>query len=345
MFVAPRPIEEDDPLFAVRLSIMPLIGLAVALVLQSPMPAIYPAIMFTLMATNRQAIDPKKVIGSAVVVPVLLFVMSWITSLTASIPLVMTIITALAFIGGFYLVAKTGSPVGMIVIVCVLTISVMVMTSHEAMIIARNEMSKAALLSGFFTLLLYAFIPTSTRQKPINIYVPHQEHQRTARVLIRTLVLLLLAAWFYTFLDASNVWLGMAGVFVLTFPTRETLYSEARERSFATLMGGFAAIFLLVIFTSVAHIAVIFGCLYLGCLYFTQQMIHGRLPAPVYQYATSVMVAIVCGGLATQEPTYAFLTRAVLTMAGAVGAAFLTSLLESLFLSNDASDPHVLLDT
>jgi hypothetical protein len=43
MYVAPRPRREDDPLFAIRLASGAVLGLLIALLVQSPMPMLMPA--------------------------------------------------------------------------------------------------------------------------------------------------------------------------------------------------------------------------------------------------------------------------------------------------------------
>jgi len=332
MYVAPRPVEADDPHFATRLALMPVIGFAAGMLLQSPMALIFPTMMFSLMAGSRKALNIGRALGGPIAFIVMLWVMSWLVSATINMPLLMVALMGSLFFLGFYLIGKTGNPMGMLIIVSAMMTSVLGSGTYQAMIVLRDEMSKAALLAAIFTPLLYLLIPPATREKAVDIYVPYHEDQLVLRALIRAGVLLLFSFWLYTVSDSSNMMLGVGAVFVLTFPTSETLFAEARERSFSTLMGGFAALLVLAVMTMVAHLPVLLLLAYLVTLFFAQKMITGRHPAMVYQYAASVAISLVGSALATQEPGYAFLTRAVLTIGGAIGAAFLASLLEALLL-------------
>ena len=66
MYVAPRPHVDDDPLFAVRLSSAAVVGFGLAILLQSPMPMLPPALIVGLIAGIRTAFDPKKAVGGPV---------------------------------------------------------------------------------------------------------------------------------------------------------------------------------------------------------------------------------------------------------------------------------------
>lgn len=61
-------------------------------------------------------------------------------------------------------------------------------------------------------------------------------------------------------------------------------------------------------------------------------MVNGRSPPMVYQFSLSVMLALTLGALTNQEPVSATLLRVTLTLIGTVGAAYLSALLEILFL-------------
>ena len=80
------------------------------------------------------------------------------------------------------------------------------------------------------------------------------------------------------------------------------------------------------------------GLVFLTVLYFATMMMVGRHPPMVYQFAFSVMISLVAGALSTQNPVSASTLRIVLTLVGAVGAAFLTALLERLLIGDEAHD-------
>ena len=65
-------------------------------------------------------------------------------------------------------------------------------------------------------------------------------------------------------------------------------------------------------------------------------MMHGYHPSMVYQYALSVTVALVASALSNQSPAYAAIMRILLTSSGAIAAAVLVAVLDSLLLSKPA---------
>ena len=76
MYVAPRPLLADDPLFAIRLAFAAALGFVLAPLLQSSIPALMAALPVGLMAGNRKAFDPRKVFGA----PIAFLVMVWLMS-------------------------------------------------------------------------------------------------------------------------------------------------------------------------------------------------------------------------------------------------------------------------
>lgn len=62
-------------------------------------------------------------------------------------------------------------------------------------------------------------------------------------------------------------------------------------------------------------------------------MMDGYHPTMVYQHALSVTVALVASALSNQSPEYAAIMHILLTSAGAIAAAILVAVLESLLLT------------
>ncbi|MFA5496058.1 MAG: FUSC family protein [Porticoccaceae bacterium] len=332
MYVAPRPREEDDPLFAVRLASGAVIGLLVAILVQSPMPMIMPALTVGLMAGMRKAFDAKKAIGGPIAMMAMIVLFSLIVSLTRPMPAVLITIIGVFCVAAYYLILRTGNPIGMLVLIVTVLMSVMGMNSIQAMEMMRDAFVEGSCAALVTIPLLYALLPPATGERFVEVYEPAAGGYHGRRALIRGGVLLLLTLWLYTVVDASSLMLSIAAVFVMVFPTREQLFAEARERTFATLLGGGLALLIIGVFSVAAHLSILLSLVFLGCLFLASRMMAGRHPPMVYQFALSAMIALIVGALTTQAPLDATVLRVSLTLIGAVSAAFLTSLLEALLV-------------
>lgn len=332
MFVAPRPTVEDDPLFAVRLAIVPVAGFIIGMLLRSPMAVIYPTMMLGMLAGNRKAFNIGRVVAAPVMFSAAIWVMSFVVLALQGIPTLLVVVMGLLYFAAFYLIQRTGNGFGMLIIAGGVMMSVMGLGSYQAMDYLRVEMSKAAISSAVVAPFLYWLLPPRTREIAVDVYVPADPHQRVQKSAIRAVVLLGLSAYLIAVLDFSNMMLAVGAMFVLVFPTRATLWSEAAERSFSTLLGGVLGLAVLALLSVSAHLAVLLASVFLSTLWLTQKMMTGRLQPMVYQYAASVMISLVGSAIASSEPGFAFIQRAILTLLGAVASAFAVSLLEALLL-------------
>lgn len=339
MYVAPRPLVEDDPLYPVRLAFMPLIGLLVGIWLQSPLAMIYPTLMFSLLAGSRKALDMRRVIAAPIVFSLALWVVSSLVVMLQGLPLVLVAAMGSIYVLAFYMIFKTGNSFGMLIAVSVVLMSVMGLGSYTAMDYLRTEMSKAALCSAVFIPLLYAVLPPKTTEKMVDVYVPVFSDQLLRRALIRGMTLLAFTVYLYTLLDFSNMMLGVAAMFVLVFPSRRSVWAEAGQRSFSVLLGGTLAMTILTLIGISSHLIVLMTALFLATLWLGHKMMYGRLPSMAYQDAASVMISLVASSLATSEPSFAFMQRAGLTVIGTIVAAFTISLLEALLLKPTPAEP------
>jgi hypothetical protein len=120
VFIAPRPMVDDDPLFPVRAAIMPVIGFAVGMALQSPLAAMYPTLMFGLLVSNRKAFDLVKVIAGPAVFVTVLWLMSLVVLGLQGIPVTLFIVLAVFYFVAFYLIQRTGNALGMLIIIALL---------------------------------------------------------------------------------------------------------------------------------------------------------------------------------------------------------------------------------
>lgn len=331
MFIAPHPDYDDDPLFPIRVALMPIIGFVLGMALRSPMAMIYPTLMFSLLAGNRKAFDPSKVFAAPIVFSATLWIVSGIVVMLQGVPLVLMVVMFLLYFGAFYLIQKTGNPFGMLIAVAGVLMSIMGLGSYQAMDLLRIEMSKAALLSALVIPLLYALLPPKTIERNVDIYVPSDPDGRAARALIRASVLFLLSLYLYTILDFSNMFLAIAAMFVLVHTTRDSVRAEAGRRAFSVLLGGGLAMGILTLLTISGHLIVLLCLIFLATLWLGHLMIRGRLAAMAYQDAASVMISLVGSALATAEPSFAFLQRAALTVAGVLVAGLAVTILDQVF--------------
>ena len=115
MYVAPRPHVDDDPLFAVRLSSAAVLGFVLAILLQSPMPMLPPALIVGLMAGMRKAFDPKKAVGGPVAMIAMVTVISGLVELARPMPLVLITLVGALCILSYYIILSTGNPIGMLI--------------------------------------------------------------------------------------------------------------------------------------------------------------------------------------------------------------------------------------
>lgn len=341
MYVAPRPIHDDDPHFAVRLSLAVVLTFMIGAVMRSPMMMIYPAMAVGIYAGNLKAFDMGRIAGAPIVITIVLWLSTFVISVLTPYPLVLLIVLLAIYTLAFFIIQRTGNPVGMMLAIFPALVSVMGLDSPQAMFLLRDEMSKAAFVAALVAPLLYTVLPPRASEVHKPEYVPsHDEGQYLLRAAIRGFVLLVFSMWLYLVAGSANVMFVVAGVFVLSFPTRKSLFAEAFERTVSTLIGGGVALAILNFAEIAGHAPVILAALFIGTLSLATRMFHGRLPPMVYQFAVSVLVSVVGGGLTTQEPLYNTATRLILTLGGAIAAAFLTALLESLLLRR-TGDPDI----
>lgn len=344
MFIAPRPELDDDPHFAVRIALMPLIGLVLAMLLRSPLPMIYPTMMFSLIAGNRKAFNPGRVFAAPVVFGAALWLMSGVVVMLQGIPPVLITVMGVIYFLAFYMIQKTGTAFGMLIIVAGALMSIMGLGSYPAMTYLRAEMGKAALCSAFVIPILYMLLPPRTREVHIDDAAPSFDYGWGTRAAIRAVVMLGYSLYLYTILDFSNMMLAVAGMFVLVHSTRQSIWREAGQRSFSVLLGGGIGLGILSAMTISSHLSVLLALVFLATLWLGSKMLSGRLPAMTYQDSASVMISLVGSALATSEPSFAFIQRAGLTVAGTLVAALVVSILDALLVKEPTTVAEAIAD-
>lgn len=332
MYVAPRPKADNDPYFAFRLALGCVSAFIISVLIQSQMPVLLPALTVGLMGGIRKAFDVNKAVGGPLALIVVIHLFYWLMSLVHVMPvLAILLVLVISFIS-YVIILKTGNPIGMLLLISLTLMSVMGAKSLPAMVVIKDAFVEGAITALFVIPILYWLIPTKAKVPLKEIYVPDPHGYHWQRAIIRALVLLLLLGWLYTILDTSNLVLAMAAVFALVFPTRKHQFEEAKERSFATAVGGIFALLVLGLTNWMGHLSILLLLLFLVALFLGDRMVNGRHPPMVYQFSLSVMIALTLGALTNQEPVSATLLRVSLTLVGAVGAAYLSAMLELMFL-------------
>lgn len=332
MYVAPRVREDDDPLYAIRLTSVVVLGIGLAVWFRSPMPPIYPSLMLGMMAGLRGAYNPLRAPAGPIMFTLAMWIMSGLVTMFWSLPLAFLAVATLIVFGAFYLAMKSSNPIAVLLIMPLIITSVLGLSSYQSMVMLRDEMTKAALFTALATPVLYYIFPPKAKWLDDPVYKAVLTDGIAARAAIRTFVLMLFCAWTYAVLGGSNMMLAMGATFALMFPTRDTLIGEAMERTHATILGGGIGLVIMVIVDVVAQPMVFIGLVALATLYLANKMVTGKYPAMVYQFGASAMISVATSAIGGQEPTYALMTRVVLTFGGAIAAVFLTVFLERVFI-------------
>ncbi len=331
MYVAPRPLLADDPWFAVRLALLCVICFAAVQWIRPVFPALVVSLPIGLLAAQRKRFDLVLAIGAGGAFIMSIWLMTLIVELTHEIPLLLLITAFAIFTGAFYVIRRTGSPIGMLLLVAAAIMSVMALKSPALLFAFRDSFTQAAILGTLAIPMLYWVFPPAATDPHIRLPTVALNHHGKGSV-IRATVLMLLCFWLYATMPASDMMLAFAAIYVLVFPTGKQAFSEAWDRSLATVYGTVAALIILAGVTWIGHFSMLIGLVALAGLFFGQRMMDGYYLSMVYQYALVVTVALVASALSNQSPAYASIMRILLTTSGAIGAAVLVAVLDSLLL-------------
>lgn len=331
MYVAPRPKFEDDPYYAVRLALAVVIVCIVTFFSPPEMPMMVPSITVGMMASIRRGFDIKKALGGPIALSVCIQLYNLLIQLLHHTPLLIIVLFFLTAWLAYYMILATGNPFGLLLLMSVSLMSIMGFSSISYMDNMADSFSVACLYSALVIPLCYGLIPPKNNQPIVDEYVPDQYGNHGKRAMIRTFTLFCFMAWLYTILDYNNIMLGMAAIFILVFPTSDKQKNEANERIISTILGGAFALVILSIVNLTGHFIIMLMCLALGVIVLGNKMVFGKYPPMVYQYAISTMCVLVLSGFSKEPISYTAL-RTALTVSGTLGAFYLNSLLESLFL-------------
>lgn len=330
MYVTPRPSLDTDPQYAVRLGVTGMLAFAAIPLLDPALPPIIAALPVGLIAAQRKAFSPGKAIGGPMAMIVMVYVMTWLIEWLRPMPLVYVGAMWLTYFIGFRMILQSGAPAGMLIIILAVLLSVMGMNGNATVETLRDGFVQASLVGLVLGPLVYWLIPAGTREQHVDEPVP-TEGNVSLGAAIRASVLLGMSFWLYAVMQPSDMMMAVIAAMVLVFPTRQAVFYEANQRVRATVYGAAMALPILALFTLSPHLPILLGLIFLGGLWLGTGMLSGPHPSNVYQYALSVALALIAGALSTQDAGYAVFTRIVLTLAGALAAAFTVALLDALF--------------
>lgn len=335
MLPPPRPTLADDPLFAIRTAAGVTLSIALADFLNVSPPIIVPALLVSLLAGQRGAFNPGKVLGGAAVIIVLAWVAAELAAATRHEMFVfITVMLAVNYFA-FYFLMKTGNQLGIMLLVLPNLLGLLSLGPLEGLYAMRDAFTSTALISAVLIPVLYLVLPPRTRviYEP-EPYTPDVERPEV-QALLRLMVLAPLLLAFYLFVDMANMIYLIIAILVLAYPEREHQRTQARERILGTALGGVVAMAIVVVFSYMAHMAVLACVLFLGGLWFASRMVSGPLSANTYQVGYSVMAVLAVNSLTTSNPLEAGFERLMLTIGGATAALGFLALLEGLFLPRD----------
>ncbi|WCR11553.1 FUSC family protein [Paracoccus stylophorae] len=339
MYVTPRPDVNEDPLYAVRLGLTGALAYAAIPLIDPALPPIVAALPVGLIAAQRKAFNPVRVLAAPVVMIVLVYAMTWFVEQLRPMPAVYVGAMWLTYFVAFRMILRTGAPVGMLLIIVAVLMSVMGMHGSATVEALRDGFVQAALVAGILGPLVYLLVPARTREIHVDDPQPTPGSIDTGAA-IRATVLLGLSFWLYSVMQPSDMMMAMVAAMVIVFPTRTAVWSEAAQRVRATLYGTTIALGTLYLFIFSQHLPVLLGLIFLGGLYLGSKMLSGPHPSMVYQYAFSVALSLIAGALSTQDAAYASFTRIVLTLAGAFTAAAAVAFLDQLTNWRGSDAPH-----
>ncbi|MFD2740583.1 FUSC family protein, partial [Sulfitobacter aestuarii] len=125
MYVTPRPDASEDPHYGIRLGLTGALAYAAIPLINPVLPPIIAALPVGLIAAQRKALDPAKLIGGVIAMIVLPWVMTWVVEWLRPMPMVyVTAMWGLYFMG-FMLILRSGAQAGMLIVVITVLISVM----------------------------------------------------------------------------------------------------------------------------------------------------------------------------------------------------------------------------
>ncbi|TDT77983.1 fusaric acid resistance family protein [Litoreibacter halocynthiae] len=329
MYVTPRPNVNEDPLYAVRLALTGMLAYAAVPILDPALPPIIAALPLGLIAAQRKAFNPAKIIAAPVVMIVMVYATTWFVEQLRPMPLVYVGTMWLVYFVAFRMILKTGAAMGMLIIIVALLMSIMGMHGTATLETMRDGFAQASVVALVVGLLVYILLPARTKEIHVDEPVPTTGNLEIGAA-IRATVLIGLSFWLYSVMQPSDMMMAMVAAMVIVFPTGTRVWDEAFQRIRATLYGAVVALLILWLFTFSAHLSIVLGLIFLSGLFFGTKMLNGPHPSMVYQYAFSVTLALVAGALSTQDPAYATFTRIVLTLVGAFTAAFTVAGLDML---------------
>ncbi|QYX56325.1 FUSC family protein [Roseovarius sp. SCSIO 43702] len=329
MYVPPRPSVADDPHYGIRLGLTGALSFGAVALLDPAMPTVMAALPVGLIAGQRKAFAPVRVIAAPVMVCVMAALMAWFVNVFQPLPVVYAGTMWLVYFLGFGMILGTGAPFGMLLVIMAVLFSVVGMSGSAAVAVLRDAFFATSLVALVVIPLAYALVPARTREMQVDTPVP-PGGDAVMGAAIRASVLLALSFWLYAVMPPSDMMLAIMAAMVLVFPTRRAVFFEARQRMRATLYGSALAVAVVAVYPLSPKLPILLGLVFLAGLWVGTKVLHDPRPHMAYQNAYPAALALIAGALSTQDLGQAVVSRVLLTLAGAFTAAYLVAILDHL---------------
>ncbi|RKK03028.1 hypothetical protein EBE87_25390 [Pseudoroseomonas wenyumeiae] len=331
MAAAPRPSRHDDPFFSLRCALGITIGFLLIEPLKIEPGMILPSLLVSLLCGQRGPYTPVKTVIGMAIVTLLIWLVFALCVLTQG----MLAVQFLTLLGicylAFYVLARSGNALGIMLLISTVMIGAMFGQSRLAAEAMRDAFTATAAVSALLIPCLNLLLPPRVDAAALPPPPPPEVERPALQALLRLVVLAPVLLAFQTIASPSDLIFVIMLALVLAYPTRQAQRTEARERISSTLLGGAAAVVILLAFTVQAHFLILLGLVFLAALFFAERMIAGRASANTYQLGPSVLAVIVAGVTVDVHPLETAATRLSLTMAGVASGLGLLSLLEWVF--------------
>ncbi len=147
MYVTPRPDVDEDPLYAVRLGLTGMLAYVAVPILNPALPPIIAALPLGLIAAQRRAFNPAKMIAAPFVMIVMVYAATWFFDQLRPMPVVYVEAAWLAYFLAFRMFLKTGAPLGMLIIIVALLMSIMGLHGTATLETMRDGFVQASLVA------------------------------------------------------------------------------------------------------------------------------------------------------------------------------------------------------
>ncbi len=335
MYVLPPPRREDDPYFALRLGTISAGGFLAMVWLEPTVHSIYAILPMSLASLQRKAVKPISIIITSLMVIAMVFVFSRVMDTTRNVPEVMMTFVFFVFFVALYILARSGHPIGRIMLFVTGALSLFALEQSSLLKKMHDDMIEAITVGAILLIVFYVLIPPRTKE-PFERKLPSSTGNDVISALNRAVVMMPLCWWCYSILTYRDVYLIIAAIYTLSFPSAGAALQEAMERMISVIFGATTAMVIVFLSVFVNGSALFIALLILATGWFySEKMMTGRLTNTTYQNCIVVALSISINTLFSGDPSYVVIQRVGLTIIGLLLASFGVAILDTLFIRQD----------